>query len=125
MKKTFAFLLAAFLLLTFCAAAENAPLMGGWTPSASPEITKDIQKLVDEALEGLVGVSYMPVAYLGSQIVAGTNHCILCQASAVYPDAQPYYALLYIYQDLQGKATILTIAPLDIGALCDYGAGLE
>ena len=113
-------LVLCFLLFAFPAGAE--PLMGGWTPSASPEITEEIQAMFDKAMEGLLGVSYVPVAYLGSQVVAGTNHCLLCQAAVVYPGASPYYVLLYLYENLEGQVSILQIARLDPGLLCTYGA---
>ena len=120
MKKLFA-LVFVVLMLVSVACAEG-PVSGGWTPSASPEITEDIQAVFDKGLDGLVGVEYEPVAYLGSQVVAGTNHCILAQATAVVPDAQPYYVLIYLYEDLQGEVEILNIADFDIGLLCTYGA---
>ena len=119
MKKMLAALLAALMLLSSSALAE-APLMGGWTPAASPEITEEVRAVFDKALEGLVGVSYVPVAYLGRQIVAGTNHCILCQATPVYPNARPSYVLMYLHESLNGEAGILHIADLDIGAFCEY-----
>ena len=82
-----------------------------------PAITDDVQQVFDKAMESLVGVDYKPVAYLGYQVVAGKNHCLLCQAKVVYPNAQPYYALVYIYEDLEGNATITNIAKLDIAEL--------
>ena len=100
----------------------GAPMLGGWTPAADPAVTDEVKALVGKALDGLVGVNYVPVAYLGSQLVAGTNHAILCQAAAVYPDAQTYFVILYLYEDLQGNVTVLNIADFDIGSLCTYGA---
>ena len=101
---------------------EYQTLAGGWTVAENPAVTEEVQALVSKALEGLMGVNYVPVAYLGSQVVAGTNHAVLCQATVVYPDAQPYYVILYLYQDLQGNVSILNIANFDIGGLCTYGA---
>ncbi len=121
MKKLFA-VLAALLMLMSIAAAEDGPLSGGWTPSTDPAVTEELQAVFDKGLEGLVGVRYTPVAYLGSQVVAGTNHAFLCQATVVYPGAEPYYTIVYLYEDLQGNVTILNIAELDVGALCTYGA---
>ncbi len=106
------------------APAENGALAltGGWTPAADPAVTEEIRALFDQAMEGLLGVNYVPVAYLGSQIVAGVNHAILCQATVVYPNAQPVWTIVYLYQDLTGRAVILNIAGFDIGSLCTYGA---
>ena len=100
---------------------EPAKMTGGWSATESPEITEDVQALFDKAMNGLLGVNYTPVAYLGTQLVAGTNHCILCQASVVYPGAEPYYVLVYIYEDLSGNAEILDIETLDVGSLISYG----
>ncbi|MBR2662602.1 MAG: hypothetical protein IKE25_02695 [Clostridia bacterium] len=85
-------------------------------------MTEGRKALFDKGLEGLLGVNYLPVAYLGSQIVAGTNHAFLCQTTVVYPGAQPEYAIVYLYEDLQGNVSILNIADFDIGSLCTYGA---
>lgn len=120
MKKLIALLLVSLMLVPAAVFAE--PAVGGWTPAADPAITEEVQALVDKALDGLLGVHYVPVAYLGSQVVAGTNHAILCQATVVYPDAEPTFVILYLYQDLQGNVSILNIAELDVGSLCTYGA---
>ena len=119
MKKMISLFLTLVMLCGVCAVAET--LMGGWTPSASPEITDDVKAVFDKAMEGLVGVDYVPVAFLGSQVVAGTNYCLLCQATVVYPDAQPYYVLMYLYQDLSGYVEIMNIADLDLGYFAQYG----
>lgn len=62
-------------------------------------------------------MAYEPVAYLGIQVVAGMNHCYLCRATVVYPDAQPSWKLVYVYEPLEGVAEITRIADLDLAAL--------
>ena len=37
-------------------------------------------------------------------------------------DAQPYFVIVYVYEDLQGNVSLLNIADFDVGALCTYGA---
>ena len=101
---------------------EVGPLSGGWTPAADPTVTDDLKALFDKGLNGLLGVNYAPVCYLGSQVVAGANHAFLCQATVVYPNAQPYFVIVYLYEDLQGNVSILNIADFDVGSLCTYGA---
>ena len=104
-------------------AAENgfgtapAALLGGWTLTEDIALTDKAWSVFEEATEGLVGVDYEPLALLGTQLVSGTNYCFLCRGTVVYPGAQPYCALVYIYEDLQGAASITEIAPLDIAAL--------
>lgn len=103
-------------------AAPEDGLMGGWSYAEAPEITEEIQARLDKALEGLVGAAYVPVANLGEQVVAGRNRCLLCQVTPVVPDAQPHYALVYVYEQLDGGAELTQVIDLDIGALCTYGA---
>lgn len=114
MKKLLSLLLILLLLGSSVAMAEQS-LVGGWTTSPSPEVTEELALLFEKGLSETVGVSYVPVAYLGSQLVAGTNHCYLCQATVVYPDAQPYYALVYLYQALDGSISLLNVQPLQLG----------
>lgn len=110
--------------MDYCAPepAPPAGLAGGWSPSEDPTVTDDLRALFDKALDGLTGVRYVPVACLGSQVVAGTNRAFLAQAWAVVPNAVPRYVMVYIYEDFGGNAEILNIADIDVGALCTYGA---
>lgn len=63
----------------------------------------------------MMGVAYTPVAYLGSQLVAGVNHCFLCQATVVYPDAQHYYYVLaYLYEALDSSVRLLQVQTLEL-----------
>ena len=120
MKKLISLLLMMILMVSV-AGAEH--LSGGWTPSADPEVTEELKALFDKGTETLTGMSYNPVAYLGSQVVAGTNHAFLCQAVTAYPgslDTEPAYAIVYLYEDLSGNVSILCIADFDIGSLCTY-----
>ena len=102
------------------ATVPEGGLMGGWSYAESPEVTDEMKTRLGKALEGLVGASYMPVANLGTQVVAGLNRCLLCAVTPVVPDAQPHYALVYVYEDLQGGAELLQVIDLDVGALCTY-----
>ena len=113
MKKTIAVLAAAMLLLGI-AGAFAEPLMGGWRVAENTDLTEENRAVFDKAMEGLVGVNYVPVAYLGSQVVAGTNHCFLCKATVVYPGAEPALALVYVYEDLKGAASVTDVVRLDI-----------
>lgn len=103
-------------------AAPEEGLLGGWAYAESPEVTDEMKARLDKAMEELAGVSCVPVANLGIQVVAGLNRCLLCQLTPVVPDAQPHYALVYVYEDLQGGAELLQTIDLDVGSLCTYGA---
>ena len=120
MKRTVAVLMIA-LLLTAATAAAAEGITGGWSAAESQELTEERLAVFEKGLEGLLGVKYVPVAYLGSQVVAGMNHCFLCTATTVYPGAQPQYALVYMYQDLSGGVHLMNIVTFDFGAYCEYG----
>jgi hypothetical protein len=123
MTRLTALLLTVLLVLSMIpAAVAEGPLAGGWTAANDPTVTQERSDLFDKALDGMVGVDYTPVAYLGSQVVAGTNHYFLCLSRVVIPDAIPKYVLVFIYEDLQGSAKIMNIADFDFGSFCTYGA---
>lgn len=117
MKKMTALLLASVMLICAAGALAETPLAGGWAVADHSGITEENRAVFDKAMAGLVGVNYEPIAYLGSQLVAGRNHCFLCRAIVVYPGAVPSLVLVYIYEDLNGGAAVTNIAELDIAAL--------
>lgn len=88
-------------------------LEGGWRPAESPLLTDEVQNIFDTALDGLTGVDYVPLALLGTQTIAGTNYAVLCEATVVYPDAEPYYAIVYLNEDLGGNSELIDIANLE------------
>ncbi|SCW30424.1 hypothetical protein SAMN02910456_00416 [Ruminococcaceae bacterium YRB3002] len=87
--------------------SQAEPVVGGWAMSASPNVRDEQRTLFENAMKTLLGVDYEPVAYLASQVVAGTNHCYLCKATVVAPDATPTYKLVYIYEKLDGTTEVL------------------
>lgn len=96
------------------------PVAGGWTVSTDPAsaaIPEDAKAALDAALEGLDGVGYEPLAYLGSQVVAGTNYAFLCRSTVVYPGAEAGLSIVKVYRDLEGNASILDIKDI---AISDY-----
>ena len=96
---------------------QPVPLAGGWTYAEDPAVTEEVRDLLRRAVTGLVGTTYEPVAYLGSQVVAGRNHALLVQTRAVYPGATAAYTILYLYEALDGTVSILDLVPLDLGSL--------
>ena len=115
MKRMLVLLAVLFLARSATAWAEGAT--GAWQTAADTALTPERLVPLEEALTGLVGVAYEPVAYLGSQVVAGRNHCYLCRATVVYPDAQSSWKLVYVHEPLEGVAEITRIADLDLAAL--------
>ena len=99
------------------AAANIKP--GGWTPFA--KVTSDKQKVFDEALKGLVGVDYTPLAFT-SQVVNGANYIFAANAKIVYPGSREYPALLRVFSPPGGPARVVNIQRLGVpGALGAFG----
>ena len=82
---------------------------GGFSPAESPTVTDQVKALVEKASANLTGASFVPVAYVESQVVAGKNHVVLCKAVPSVPNAAATYALVTIYEDPDGNAEITNI----------------
>ena len=81
-------------------------ILGGWNRAESPVITDEIREMLKKAAQEKLGANYTAVAYLGYQIVNGTNHAILCRIAPVVPDAKEHYAIVYLYEELSGNVSI-------------------
>ena len=58
----------------------------------------------------LEGVSYTPYALLASRTTAsGRQYRILCKATVVYPGAEMHYAVVDVYESLEGNANIIGV----------------
>ena len=110
MKKISAFVLATLMLLTlaFGAFAEN-PIDGGWSESASHTLTPEQKDIATKALADLAGTNYTPVAYIASQVVAGTNYMILCEETTATEKPETSYKMVVVYADLEGNAEFASI----------------
>jgi hypothetical protein len=126
MKKSIRFTSAAMAALiamscaTFSAFADDSIeladdsgytefLAGGWeVNTGSTSISKNAaaKAAFKKATAELLGVSYQPIAVLGTQVVAGTKYAILCKATPVIPDAAPDITIMYIYENVDGTVDI-------------------
>ena len=113
MKKIAAAVLAVLMVLSLaaCAGAEEKPKTQAQTQTqeqtqteaATPdddwnlpetiEMSDEVTAVFEKAMDGLTGVDYEPIGYLGEK---DGVYCVLCRATVVYPDAKPYYALVYV-----------------------------
>ena len=88
--------------------------------STNPSDNEEELAAFDKALEGLGGMSYHPIAYLGSQTVAGYNHLFLCRMQVVYPDAEPEFGFVTVYEDLEGNARLNGSRKIDFGDMGEW-----
>ncbi|MCL2109322.1 MAG: hypothetical protein FWH20_08275 [Oscillospiraceae bacterium] len=91
--------------------APSEPMFsGGWTDYRA--LTAEDRAVFDQAMADLDGVAYVPIS-VATQIVAGTNYRFFCDATAVYPGAEPTSKYVTIYQDLEGNVEITNIEDLE------------
>ena len=116
-------LLAAALLLGLAACGKKEEIAlpepgitGGWevVQAQAAPLPEDAQTAFDKAISARNDADFIPVALLSTQLVAGTNYCVFCQITPKGSDAVPYWALVYIYADLQGNAELTNVYDLDI-----------
>ena len=90
---------------------------GGWAfnqGKLSLDQNADVKAASDKALDGLTGCDYETVAYIGSQVVSGTNCVILCRTTPVYPNAESVFSMVTIHQDFSGNAERTDVTDLGI-----------
>lgn len=56
-------------------------IVGGYklAPMEACALPEPVATGVNEVLMGLKGVRYLPVLYVGTQVVHGTNHMLICK----------------------------------------------
>ena len=99
---------------------DDWQLDGGWVVAEDHTVTDKVREMVHDSFLHVVGVRNKPIAYLGYQVVAGTNHCILCKRSPVIPNPIYSYVLLYVYEDLEGNYRITSHRQIDISKFMEY-----
>ena len=112
-KRIVALILAIALLATGVYAFAD----GEWSVRTSVKgISNDKQarQALKKALKEYVGYDIKPLGLLGTQVVAGTNYCLLCYGSTV--TAKPAHALckVYVHEALDGKAEITKIEEIKL-----------
>ena len=74
-------------------------------------LDQDMQYAFDMALRPMVGAIYKPLAYIGKQIVKGTNFYFLCSTCRVHPSAKPYATVVCVNQ-FDGAFMVVSVEPL-------------
>ena len=97
---------------------EPAETMGGgWTISeegAAAELPENVDEAFKKVTEELMGTTLEPAAYIGSQVVAGSNYMILCRATTVTENPVTNFQMAVIYADLEGGAKLTTLEDFDV-----------
>ena len=91
---------------------------GGWNlfDNEANALPEDVQASFDKASETFTGSELEPVVYVASQVVAGTNYMILCEAATTTEQPKTSYQMVIVYADLEGNAEITQIKEFDLTA---------
>lgn len=75
---------------------ESGAPLGGTTIKAVTDIPADVKAIWDGAFEDRVGVQAEPFAFLGTQVVKGTNYIFAATIAPVVPDARASVAIVTV-----------------------------
>lgn len=103
------------------ASAESGsagPETGGWElyDNKANVLPEDVQSAFEKAVETFTGSELKPVAYIASQVVAGRNDMILCEATSTTEEPETSYQMVIVYSDPEGNAEITQIKEFDLTA---------
>ena len=85
--------------------------LGGWNidEMKGVNLPQKVQSAFTAVTGGMTGAEYQPVLYVGSQVVNGTNYCILVLQTLVTPSAPKRLVKMVINDGLDGTATLVSI----------------
>lgn len=86
-------------------------MVGEWSfADMSPcNLPQKVATAFFNAIQGFTGNTLTPVFYVGSQIVSGTNYCIICKSTLSTNPSAGNCVIVYIYEDLNGVSAITKI----------------
>ncbi len=89
---------------------------GGWeVPEdyTKAELPDQVKAAFEKGIEQVGGSTFTPMAYLGSQVVAGTNYAVLVEGELASQEPVSNIQVAVIYEDLDGNAELTNICTLD------------
>lgn len=73
------------------------------------QLPQDLATGFDKLTEKIIGVSYEPIWYLGSQIVNGTNHLLICRQTRTDKDSTQKIVALVVNISTDGIPSIVEV----------------
>ena len=88
-----------------------ADTLGGWDISGLKACTlpQKAASAFANVMGGLVGAEYMPVLYVGSQLVHGTNHCIIAVQTLITAKPEKHLVKLVINEGTDNTASLVSV----------------
>ena len=93
-----------------------AMILGGWDLSALKACTlpQKAASAFAAVTGGLVGAEYMPVLYVGSQQVHGTNHCIIAVQTLITANPEKRLVKMVINEGTDNPGSIVSISGITL-----------
>lgn len=91
--------------------SNKTNMLGAFSPY-SCEINNDSKTAFDEAIKGVLGVIYTPVA-VSQQVVAGMNYHFFCNTESVTRHPVIGAVIVSVYKPLKGDAHIINIKEIN------------
>ena len=89
---------------------------GGWTlaPMQPCNLPQQLATGFSAVTQGMVGAKYVPLLYVGTQVVHGTNHMLICKQTLVVPGAPQHLVKMVLNQinaggDFTGQWSLVSI----------------
>ncbi len=91
-------------------------VLGGWDISElkSCKLPQKVASAWAAVTGEIVGVEYEPVLYVGSQVVNGTNYCLLALQTLVTVNSPKKLVKMVLHVDLDGNARLGTVRGLSL-----------
>ena len=86
--------------------------LGGWDISGlkSCKLPQKAASVFALVTGGLVGAEYMPVLFVGTQPVNGTNYCIIAVQTTITADPEKRLVKLVINEASDGEVSLVSVS---------------
>ena len=87
-------------------------VLGGWNidEMKSVNLPQKVQSAFTTVTGGLVGAEYIPVLYIGSQAVNGTNYCILAVQTIVTGTPEKRLVKMIVNVSSNGTVSLVSVS---------------
>ena len=89
-------------------------IVGGWNLDEVKgcNLPQKVQSAFTAITGDMTGADYEPIAYLGSQIVNGTNYRIIAIQRLVLPNSHPRIVKMIIHEETDGSVSLVSVSGL-------------
>ena len=86
--------------------------LGGWNidEMRSCNLPQKVQSAFTSVTGSIVGAEYMPVLYVGSQVVNGMNYCVLAVQTIITANPEKRFVKMVINVDTKGVASLVSVS---------------